>query len=212
MLTRQCSFTYLPGYQKIVAPPDETRGGTAILISPSIPIISSGTLQDNELSWVLLQTACGEVGIANIYAPNHSQERAFLWNSLKTSLSNGRWIFTGDFNMTESATNSTGPSPLLTGTEKEAWRLLRNRFDLADALTLLGRVTGPHFTRRGFRKMRLDQSRIDRFYIGDQGWWLGRLVELAHITDQPLSEHDPIMLKLHLTIPDPLESKLRRSS
>lgn len=128
---------------------------------------------------------------------------------MKTSLPNGRWIFTGTLNMTKLIEDSSGPSPLLADTKKETWRLLKNRFNLADALSLLCGVTRSYFTQRGVRGTRLDQYRIDRFYNNDQGWWLGHLVGLTHIADQPLSDHDLILLKLNVTIPNSEEAHLK---
>lgn len=131
---------------------------------------------------------------------------------IKTSLPNGCWIICGDLNMTEHLANSFGSSPLLNGKEKESWRLLKRTFHLADCFSLLGQVVGPRFTRREVRDIRLDQSRINRFYASDHGWWTVRLVELVHDPNQTLSDHDPILLKLQLIVPDPLEAHLKHST
>lgn len=76
----------------------------------------------------------------------------------------------GDLNMTEIPEDSSGSSPLMVGMEKESWRLLKGRFDLVDSYSLLCRVIGSKLTRREIRDTRLNQSRLDRFYVSDQGW------------------------------------------
>lgn len=51
--------------------------------------------------------------------------------------------------MTKLENEPTGPSPLLLGQEKEAWRLLKARFALIDRLEILGKFIGPsYFTKR----------------------------------------------------------------
>lgn len=42
------------GTQQIIAPATNTRGGIAILISPSLVILSSGLYHDNQAAWVTL--------------------------------------------------------------------------------------------------------------------------------------------------------------
>lgn len=100
-----------------------------------------------------------EYRIVSVYAPNIEQERASLWNHMKTHLPNSRWIFYKDLNMTKLEYDSTGPSPLLQGYEKEAWRLLQARFDLFDCLDILRKYFGAsHFTQKAIHGTWLDQS------------------------------------------------------
>lgn len=90
-------------------------------------------------------------------------------------------------NMTKLEEDSSSLSPLLQGREKEAWRLLRSRFDLEDALTLLGTFFGSsRFTRRATHGTHLDQSHLDQFYLGDNGWWLNKIIKLTHVSNQTL--------------------------
>lgn len=50
--------------------------------------------------------------------------------------------------MTEDKVDSSGPSPLIKGEKKVEWILLVSRFDLEDALNLLGKVEGSRFTQQ----------------------------------------------------------------
>jgi hypothetical protein len=42
----------------------------------------------------------GDLGVANIYAPNNAREQCFLWVEMVQNLPNGyKWIFVEDWNM-----------------------------------------------------------------------------------------------------------------
>lgn len=131
--------------------------------------------------------------------------RAYLWHQLKTELLDGQWIILGDFNMVESPIDSAGPSPLLQGRQLEAWRLLATRFDLTDAYFLPREFIGTRFTRRALHGHRLDQSRLDRFYISDKSHWIHAILSLEHVQKQTLSDHDPIILTVQLEPSPPLQ-------
>jgi hypothetical protein len=96
--------------------------------------------------------------------------------------------------MTESRTDSTGTSLSLQGRELEAWRLLKTRFNFQDAYLMAGKIEGAFYTWRHTRGQVLIQSRIDRFYLSDGGWWLDSIDKLQHDGAQALSDHDPIVL------------------
>jgi hypothetical protein len=96
--------------------------------------------------------------------------------------------------MTESRSDSIGFSPSLQGRELEAWRLLKTRFNFQYAYSIAGKIDGALYTWRRTRGQVLVQSRIDRFYLSDGGWWLDSIKKLQHDGAQALSDHDPIVL------------------
>lgn len=125
---------------------------------PAFRVLQSGVIALGQAVWVRIAHEAGEFGIVSIYAPNSPHERAALWQALKVTLPQDRWIFCGDFNMTEVQEDSMGPSPLIQRREAEFWRFLKVRFDLEDALILKGQVTGSRFTWRRLRIGALVQS------------------------------------------------------
>lgn len=130
----------LPEYHPLSAEPDEGKGGTALLIHPALGIRSSGHLDRGRTVWAQLQLGEYLFGIVSIYAPNKSRDRAVLWTDLKQQLPQDHWIVAGDFNMIKSNIDSMGHSSRLRGSEAEAWRLLKMRFDFEDALNMLENV------------------------------------------------------------------------
>lgn len=133
-----------------------------------------------------------------MYGPKSRRRRAKLWEAISATTKDGQWVIVGDFNTMERWIDSSGPFPLLKGREKEKWRLLQNRFGLMDAFDILGGASRSRFTRRGLHGTRLDQSRIDRVYCLDLGWWPFRFVGLCHVHDRALLDHDPVCLSLQI--------------
>jgi exonuclease III len=87
--------TILPRYQYFSSPPDEGKGGSALLVHPSL---SSGTLDQGRAVWVIVEHPEGTFGCTSIYAPNSSRQRATLWEELKNTLPAANWILSGDYN------------------------------------------------------------------------------------------------------------------
>jgi hypothetical protein len=193
--------TILPWYQYFSSPPYEGRGGSALLLHPLLTVISSGILNKGRATWVVVSHSEGPVGLASIYAPNSSRLWAVLWEELKNTLPSAQWILSGDYNMIESRSNSTGSSPSLQGRELEGWRLFKTRFNLQDAHSIAGKIEGALYTWRRTRGRDLVQSRIDRFYFSDGGWWLDSIGTLQQDGAQALSDHDPIVLSLRISPP-----------
>lgn len=55
------------------------------------------------------------------------------------------------------------------------------RFDLADVFEILdGSISGSKFTWRRVRNGMLFESRLDRFYLRNKGWWTGKITGLWH--------------------------------
>jgi hypothetical protein len=55
----------------------------------------------NHAQWIAFRgLPGGDLAVANIYAPNNSQDQTILWLELAQSLPTGpRWILVGDWNM-----------------------------------------------------------------------------------------------------------------
>lgn len=85
--------------------------GVLILIHPrwARKIGSSGAIQDNRAHWFVLQgLPGGDIGFANIHAPNDPLARCLLWEALARDLPcTCRWILMGDFNMVENKADKT---------------------------------------------------------------------------------------------------------
>lgn len=62
--------TILPDFTHISSPPDDGRGGTALLISPKIQVLSSGSLDLGRAVW--FQASLDQIcfGLICVYAPN----------------------------------------------------------------------------------------------------------------------------------------------
>lgn len=203
--------TILPYYQQVVSLPNEV-GGTTLLFHPSCVVFNSSTLELGWTTWAQLEIGNNLVSIAVIYASSASpRERNFLWHKLKALLLDGQWIFMGDFSMIEHPLDSYGPSPLIYGSQLETWCMLKTRFDLVDALSIARTFRGTQFTRRSSHGEIIDQSRLDRFYLSDCGFWTHAIHRLEHIQDQTLSDHDPIILT-NQTAPQTTTSSLKKTS
>lgn len=174
-------WAILPGFQHLTSALEAGRGCTALLISPSVKIVASGSLHLGRAVWAQVIFDKTNFGIICIYAPNSPNERALLWHELKCSFPQDNWICCGDFNMTESRQDSSGPSPMIRGREAEFWRLFKLRFNLLDVFHILdGSRSGARFTWRRTRNGVRFESRLDRFYLSDKGWWVGKIKRLTH--------------------------------
>lgn len=110
----------------------------------------------------------------------------------------GQWVLLNDFNMIEDPFDSSGPSPLISGRQKGSWRLLKICLDLVDAFSFPRLFVGTHFTQRAIHSARLDQSLLDRFCISDKAHRIHEILQLEHVQNQVLSNHDPIILTLQI--------------
>lgn len=77
---------------------------------------------------------------------------------------------------------------------------------------LIGHVLGLRFTRRCTLALHIDQSQLDRVYFSDGGWWPHRILEMQHIPDQTLSDHDPISISFIMENRITLASSIKKSS
>jgi hypothetical protein len=69
----------------------------------------NGTLMENRVWWVILKRLLGgDLGVANIYAPNIPRKGCFLWAEMILKLVKGcRSILAGDWNMVERSTDKS---------------------------------------------------------------------------------------------------------
>lgn len=99
------------GYGHDPLDPGAGCGGVITLIHPrwARHIGTSGTVLGNRLHWFILTgLPGGDIGFANIYAPNDSFGQCLLWEAMTHELPNTcRWVLLGDFNMVESRTDKT---------------------------------------------------------------------------------------------------------
>lgn len=204
-ITKVAMNTIAPDYSRVILKADARKGGTtSLLFHPSLTLVSFGTLSHGQAAWTQLKHDSHTISIAVVYAPSDStRARALLWHQLKGLLLDGQWIICRDFNMSENPLDSSGP-PLVSGRQKEAWRLLKTRLDLVDAFTLPRTFIGTIFTCRAIHRHGMDQSQIDRFYIGEKTHWLHAILKLEHVQTQALSDHYAIILTVQIAPPPPL--------
>lgn len=184
----------LPTFLKFVSAPVDGKGGTALLVRPSLKVIDSGALDFGRAVWIRIEGDSGSFGVVNIYAPNSPRDRAILWRDLCETLPMENWILCGNFNMIEDKIDASGVSSIIKGRELECWRALKTRFEFIDVLHLKGEYGGAHFTWRRNRMQVLVQSRLDRCYVAKGGWWTGHELSITHDGGSALSDHDPIIL------------------
>jgi len=66
-------------------------------------IVEEWKLMVNRIHWTRLRRLLGgDLGVANVYAPNNPKDHCCLWDEMVKCLpKNCRWIFVGDWNMVE---------------------------------------------------------------------------------------------------------------
>jgi hypothetical protein len=149
----------LPDHNHVVAPPEGTKGGTALLVHKDISICHKGTFNFGQAAWVQLSVQGEDFGIVSVYAPSEStRETTVLWHSLSNQLPADRWIICGNFNILESPTNTTGTASTIRGREQDSWGILKTRFELEDVRDIAHTTTGARFTCRGTHFVRFVQS------------------------------------------------------
>jgi exonuclease III len=86
-LLQQTLRTILPEHHMVVAPPQDTRGGTAILVHLDLSICAKRTFNFGQAAWVQLTAQGEDFGIVSVYAPcNSARERAVLRHILTNQL------------------------------------------------------------------------------------------------------------------------------
>ncbi len=85
------------------------KGGLSALMAERLgtTIVEEWKLMVNRIHWTRLRRLLGgDLGVANVYAPNNPKDRYCLWDEMVKCLPKDcRWIFVGDWNMVEARKN-----------------------------------------------------------------------------------------------------------
>jgi exonuclease III len=125
------------GYNHLPGELGAGKGGVAILLGPKWrnSIKQARNIYHNRVQWLILEgLAGGDVGIANVYAPNNPVDRRDLWLHMIQDLPHTcRWILAGDFNMVESRQDKTNQcSRLMVQQERDAFGTLKRQVNLKE--------------------------------------------------------------------------------
>ncbi|KAL2608075.1 hypothetical protein R1flu_026648 [Riccia fluitans] len=146
---------------------EEGVGDATILLHGSCQILESGTSDQGYAAWAKRNTRIGGIGIVSIHALSKHHKRPAAWKWLLQLIETGRWIICGDFDMVEVPMDTMCSSSILRGSEKKCWKQCACQADLVDAWWIAAQSLGPVFSRHALRLDKLDQSRLDRFYISE---------------------------------------------
>jgi len=158
-------------------------------------VTNHGTILDNRAQWFILSGfPGGEVGIINVYAPNDSQTRCQLWESMIRELpTNCRWILAGDFNMVENRNDKTNPCGRMIPTLERALFLnLKRHLQIEDNPRSQGSLpfSWDNFRDDGHRIL----ARLDRIYLFKNGSGMlnRKLIDYKIRSDNAWSDHSPV--------------------
>ncbi|KAL3679284.1 hypothetical protein R1sor_022240 [Riccia sorocarpa] len=175
------------------------KGGTALIIHPSLKVRRSGVRGDGTVAWIEVETELGVIGVASVYGPREPDPKAELLEWLKMFNEGGKWLLMGDWNFVTEPIDSVGPSQLLHGGLLRKWRSLDQEWDLVDLRHCAGDKQGPFYTRQAKQGDRLDQARLDRVYANKQGLWLDAVVRVKHDGREVISDHIPVIVDTYLS-------------
>lgn len=104
-------------------------------------VVEAENLLGNRFQWIRLRALTeGDVGIANVYAPNSPMECYYLWATMVHKLyQNCKWILNGDWNMVENKkdkSNSCGR--LISQVEWLAWEQLKTHLNVQNGFDSKG--------------------------------------------------------------------------
>ncbi|KAL3682578.1 hypothetical protein R1sor_000600 [Riccia sorocarpa] len=190
------------------------RGGVLLAVSPAISplIVNHGTLPLQSGLWIHLDLQDGtKLGVAAVYAPHTSAERALLWEALHSFLHDSRkWIMAGDLNMITSSFDQAGGSPRpITGDEKMQWTTLIQAGDFNDTFKRRegilkfswdNRRAATLIPQQGQHPLTQDNGqnlkRLDRIYADSSLIQNAQSSEI--LTGSDLSDHCPVIFSLLL--------------
>ncbi|KAL3684710.1 hypothetical protein R1sor_002732 [Riccia sorocarpa] len=159
--------------------------------------------------WTTVHTAAGSIRIASLHAPYTKEDRKPYWEWWDLQIDGEDCVLAGDFNYVELPEDSKSKSPLISRAEEQAWKRLVNRTDMIDMYWTTIRTEGRLYTRVAFCGERLDQARLDHFYLTNNCEWCEVVKKVVHFSGLLLSDHIPIGLELQLTQEDDANSKPR---
>ncbi|KAL3678136.1 hypothetical protein R1sor_021092 [Riccia sorocarpa] len=193
----------IPGATVVADLNSEARGGTAIVLTPGVQILNTGTKGDGSCAWATIMTARGPTTIYSFYAPGTPRDRRRLWSWMADTLPESQAIITGDFNMVEYPEDSKGPTAVLKGDELQKWSELSVSWDLIDCWLCAAERSGPWYTRRAKRGNRIDLARLDRVYMTRGGDWTEYVKRMEHVGGKTLSDHIPVVATIKLLQGEP---------
>ncbi|KAL3696583.1 hypothetical protein R1sor_010659 [Riccia sorocarpa] len=104
--------------------------------------------------------------------------------------------------------DTAGPTALARGQVLQEWNALDQLKDLSDVFYWALKRSGPRFTRQVVRNNRLDQARLDRVYVNQNGEWLSCVQSILHDGAEGASDHIPVKVDL---LPAAINRSRRRS-
>jgi exonuclease III len=177
--------------------------GIAILVDKAIaPLITAqGTLIKGRAQFITLQAPDnGTLTIVNVYAPQSSNDRAFLWQRIhQEDLTSDHIIVGGDCNHHEGTNwNGAAGARPMHRRESAAWHHMTLRYGLTDAWQLdsFRKITKKAFTYDNGRTGATSVvSRIDRFMVSQTLEVRGGRIEAAAPL-RNLTDHSPLVMTI----------------
>ncbi|KAL3679387.1 hypothetical protein R1sor_022343 [Riccia sorocarpa] len=186
----------IPNATCIVDYAQNDRGGAALLIHPRIQVEERGVKGTGNVAWARTTIAGRSTIFASIYGPHDGEGKIQLFQWLHQLTEGNRCFLLGDWSMVLDPRDSSGPSPLLKGSPLQAWSELEQAWALEDAFSRAWKREGPRYTRQVVRSNRLDQSRLGRIYISNNGACL-KVKRLLHDSESAISDHIPVLLEVN---------------
>ncbi|KAL3690555.1 hypothetical protein R1sor_016864 [Riccia sorocarpa] len=184
------------GGQVVVDYRSDGWSGAALVLKPSIKIISRGVKGDGQAAWATFQTQKGTAGVMSLYAPQSPAARSELWHWIQRLAGEGNWVIGGDLNMVEWGEDTNCISPILSGDECYAWMDLQQDTNLVECYKGAARRSGPRFTRVQVKGNRVEMSRLDRWHLTNNGDWVDKIAHVFHDPKAGISDHCPVIMEL----------------
>ncbi|KAL3684087.1 hypothetical protein R1sor_002109 [Riccia sorocarpa] len=83
----------IPGATVVVDLNSEARGGTAIVLTPGVQILNTGTKGDGSCAWATIMTARGPTTIYSVYAPGEPEVRKTTYFKLDYRILDSETVF-----------------------------------------------------------------------------------------------------------------------
>ncbi|KAL3678363.1 hypothetical protein R1sor_021319 [Riccia sorocarpa] len=174
-------------------------GNAALVLKPTIRVLDYGVKGDGQVVWARFHTAKGMAGIMSVYAPHDLQERIRLWEWIRNKVADEDWVLGGDLNMVEWGVDTNCKSPILSSEEAIVWMDLKLDAGLVDCYEAALRRDGPRFTRVQIKGNSVEMSRLDCFYLTNQGRGVQQIARVLHDAKAGVSDHCPVVLELKVT-------------
>ncbi|KAL3691868.1 hypothetical protein R1sor_005519 [Riccia sorocarpa] len=175
-------------------------GGATLVLKPSVKVLDSGVKGDGSAAWAIFETVQKKkAGVMSVYAPHSEAKRSDLWRWIQDLISDGSWAIGGDLNMVEWGVDTNCTSPILKGDECYAWMDLKQESNLIECYQEAARRSGPRYTRIQVKGDRVEMSRLDRWYLSNNGDWVDQIAHVNHDSKAGISDHCPVLLELRVS-------------